>query len=150
MIKKIKLILVSAFLISGCSSLPKNAIIDHNFQLTCEVGSRYYFFNLRDLPKKGMGAAWVSENAWYITTATIKPDFSQKPSVTFGPPKQNKKRFLQKPYLVTNDMFFFTTFNLEWELNRINMQAIMVDRLDGRNVMTSTCEYGFRTEQFDK
>jgi len=143
-----KLSLLVIFLLVSCSSVPKTTIPNHNIQLTCEVGSRYFFINLQDIPNKsGFTGDLVSENAWYIQSNT-KPDFNQKPSLTLGPPKINKKRYIQKPYSVTNDLLYFTTYRMEWEVNRINMKAIIIDRFNRSNILTATCEYGFQIDQF--
>ena len=47
-----KFSLLAIFLIVSCSSIPKTTIPNHNIQLTCEMGSRYFFINLQDVPKK--------------------------------------------------------------------------------------------------
>jgi hypothetical protein len=143
-----KLSLLAIFLVVSCSSIPKTTIPNHNIQLTCEVGTRYFFINLQDVPKKSFLLDLVSDNAWYVMTQTTMPDFNQKPSITWGPADVNEKRFLQKPYSVTNDMLYFTTYGHTWEVNRINMQTILYGRINKNNVWVGTCEYGFQTEQF--
>ena len=147
-----KLSLLAIFLVVSCSSIPKTTIPNHKIQLTCEMGSRYFFINLQDVPKKtgviSTTMELVSDNAWYIMSLTTMPDFNQKPSVTWGPADENEKRFLQKPYSVTNDMIYFTTYGLIWEVNRINMQTIAFQRMNKNNVVVGTCEYGFQTKQF--
>lgn len=141
-----KLSLLAIFLVVSCSSIPKTTIPNHNIQLTCEVGSRYYFINLQDVPKKNR-LFLVSDNAWYISSLITMPDFNQKPSIWGGFQEENQKYLLQKPYSVTNDVLYFTTYSHKWEVNKMNMKATLVDTF-GRYVMGGTCEYGFQTEQF--
>jgi len=144
-----KLSLLAIFLVVSCSSIPKTTIPNHNIQLTCEVGSRYFFINLQDVPKKSF-LDLVSDNAWYVMSRTTMPDFNQKPSITptWGAADENVKRFLGKPYSVTDDMLYFSTYSHTWEVNRINMQTILFERMNKNNVVVGTCEYGFQTEQF--
>ena len=143
------LIILAVLSIVSCTSIPKTTTPNHNIQLTCEIGSRYFFINMQDVPKKSL-FDFVSDNAWYIHSLSTLPNFDQQPSVTFGPPKQNKKRFLQKPYAVTDDALYFSTYSHEWEINRINMQTIMREKLNNRRIITGVCEYGFQADQFRK
>ena len=147
---------LSIFILTSCSSTPKN--FGYNYQITCDVGSRYYYFNLEDGPKaENLRMLWkiadetINENTWYIQTLSEKPDFNQKPQITIGSPKQNIKRYLQRPYKVNENYFIFRSFGEDWEINRINMKATVI-QINPYAVpigkATGDCVYGFNTSQF--
>ena len=140
-----KLSLLAIFLVVSCSSIPKTTIPNHNIQLTCEVGSLIYYFNLQDVPKKSL---YVGENAWYIKSRNASPDFNQETSIAFGGDKLNKKYLLLKPYSVTEDVLIFATFAGEWTVNRYNLKSFVKDKNPfDQDGLSGTCEYGFQTAQ---
>lgn len=145
-----KLSLLAIFLVVSCSSIPKTTISNHNIQLTCEVGTFIYYFNLQDEPPKSHPIyRLISENAWYIKSKNANPDLTQESSLAFGKDKLDKKYLLVKPYAVTEDSLFFTTLAGQWEVNRYNLKLLLTSPFpNDRDYLTGTCEYGFQTEQF--
>ena len=144
---RVLLILISLLLVGCASSFPKTTIPNHIIPLTCEVGSRYFFVNLQDEPKKtGFNdGSFVGDNAWYIYSTTLNPDLNQEPSIWSGLRKKNQKYFLVKPYSVTEDVLVFTTYGATWEVNRNNMKALLFNMVGRGAVLTGTCKYGFQT-----
>ena len=145
---------LSIFILTSCSSTPKN--FGYNYQITCDVGSRYYYFNLEDGPKAEnlpmiykIADDTINENTWYIQTLSGEPDFNQKPTIIGS--KLNIKRYLQRPYKVNENYIIFRTYFEDWEINRINMKAT-VKQLNPCGVpigkATGDCVYGFNTSQF--
>ena len=140
-----KLSLLAIFFIVSCSSIPKTTITNHNIQLTCEVGSFIYYFNLQDVPKKSI---YVGDNAWYIKSRNTSPDLYQETSIAFARENLNKKYLLLKPYSVTEDVLIFATFAGEWSVNRYNLKSFVNNKNPfDQDSLSGTCEYGFQTAQ---
>ena len=139
--------------------MPKSNLTDYDFKLTCEYGSRYYFFNLKNSPPIKNSPillnwnrnSYPGEDNWYIVSLSKNPNFDQEPSIIWGNDGLDEKKYLNPaPFVMRDDIFKFATYFKEWEVNRNNMKALVtsIDPFEGnlgRTFSTATCQYGFIT-----